>query len=411
MRIGYFINQYPAVSHTFIRREIQALEAQGVEIVRYALRPLVEGLSDPEDERELQRTRYVLGAGAFGMAGAVARALLTQPRAALAAIGLACRIGWKSDRGLLRHLVYVVEAMVLASWCRRDGIEHLHAHFGTNSAAVAMLAREFSGIRYSMTVHGSEEFEKAILLSLDEKLRRAAFAVCVSAFGRAQLMRWVPSALWDRIALVRCGLDPSYLQAAILPPAAAPRLVCVGRLCVHKAQPVLIAAAAKLRDAGVAFELVLVGDGPMRAEVEAAIRRHRLEAQVTITGWVDGGRVKREIAAARVLVLPSISENLPVVIMEALALGRPVVSTYVAGIPELVRPGETGWLVPASDADALAGALREALTAPAERLAAMGAEGRRLVAAQHDAMREAAKLKELFAEAIAARSASGRTQT
>jgi colanic acid/amylovoran biosynthesis glycosyltransferase len=250
------------------------------------------------------------------------------PRApALGAIKLAMKIGWTSDRGLLRHLVYVAEAMLLASWCRRDGVEHLHAHFGTNSAAVAMLAQKFSGIPYSFTAHGSEEFERATVLALDEKLRHAAFAVCVSSFGRSQLMRWVPAALWGKIKLVRCGLDKQYLKGDALAPVAAPRLVCVGRLCVHKAQQLLVAAAEKLRDSGVAFDIVLVGDGPMRPEVEAEIHRARLEGKVTITGWVDGDRVKREIAGARALVLPSISENLPVVIMEAMALGRPVIST------------------------------------------------------------------------------------
>jgi colanic acid/amylovoran biosynthesis glycosyltransferase len=400
MHIGYFINQYPAVSHTFIRREIRALEALGVEITRYALKPLADGLTDAEDKRELDRTGYILASGARGLLGCLAKTLLTQPLAALGAIKLAMKIGWTSDRGLLRHLVYVAEAMLLASWCRRDGVEHLHAHFGTNSAAVAMLAQKFSGIPYSFTAHGSEEFERATVLALDEKLRHAAFAVCVSSFGRSQLMRWVPAALWGKIKLVRCGLDKQYLKGDALAPVAAPRLVCVGRLCVHKAQQLLVAAAEKLRDSGVAFDIVLVGDGPMRPEVEAEIHRARLEGKVTITGWVDGDRVKREIAGARALVLPSISENLPVVIMEAMALGRPVISTYVAGIPELVRPGETGWLVPASDVEALAAALREALSAPIEQIAAMGAAGRKRVEERHDVMREAEKLKALFEAAM-----------
>lgn len=400
MKIGYFVNQYPAVSHTFIRREILALEELGVEIVRYALRPLADGLTDPQDLNEMERTDYILQTGAGAFLGCLVKTLLTQPLIAVRAFRLAVRIGWKSDSGLLKHLFYVIEAMVLASWCRRDGVEHLHAHFGTNSAAIAMFARMFSGIPYSFTAHGSEEFEKAIVLSLDEKLRHAAFAVCVSSFGRSQLMRWVPSELWDKIKLVRCGLDRQFLADDRLPPVEAPRLVCVGRLCVHKAQPILVAAAERLRDAGVAFEIVLVGDGPMRAELEAAIDRAGLEDRITITGWVDGARVKMEVSLARALVLPSISENLPVVIMEAMALGRPVVSTYVAGIPELVRPDETGWLAPASDVEALAEALREALAAPIETIAAMGRAGRELVAERHDVRREAARLKAYFEEAV-----------
>jgi glycosyltransferase involved in cell wall biosynthesis len=188
----------------------------------------------------------------------------------------------------------------------------------------------------------------------------------------------------------------------LTPPGSAPRLVCVGRLGEHKAQIVLVGAVRRLRDAGINCEVVLVGDGPMRPQVEAAIRDAALERQMSITGWVPGERVKAEILAARALVLPSFSENMPVVIMEAMALGRPVVSTYIAGIPELVAPGVNGWLVAAGDEAALAEALREALATAPERLAAMGAAARARVLEQHDALKEAQKLKELF-EASAGR--------
>jgi glycosyltransferase involved in cell wall biosynthesis len=293
---------------------------------------------------------------------------------------------------------------VLADWCRRDGIAHLHAHFGTNSAAVAMLAWRFSGIPYSFTAHGPEEFERGGLLSLDVKLRHAAFAVCVSSFGRSQLMRLVPETLWGKIKLVHCGLDAQFLAGAAPPVVEAPRFVCIGRLSVEKAQTILVDAAAALSRDGVACEIVLVGDGPMRPAIEAAIDRARLRSQVRLTGWASSERVKQEIVASRALVLPSFAENLPVVIMEAMALGRPVISTYVAGIPELVRPGENGWLVPPSDVDALAGAMREALTAPSAEIAKMGAAGRQRVEQQHNAAREAEKLRDLFAQA---RSAGG----
>ena len=263
-----------------------------------------------------------------------------------------------------------------------------------------MLAWRLSRIPYSFTAHGPEEFEKGPLLSLDEKLRHAAFAVCVSAFGRSQLMRLVPSALWDKIKLVHCGLDGQFLAGDAPPPVDAPRFVCVGRLCVEKAQLMLVSAVEALHRDGVHCEVVLVGDGPLRPAVEAAIERAGLQRAIHITGWASSERVKQEIAAARALVLPSFAENLPVVIMEAMALGRPVISTYVAGIPELVRPGENGWLVPPSDVEALAGALREAISTPAAQIAKMGQAGRQRVEAQHDAAREAVKLKELFAGEI-----------
>ena len=167
-------------------------------------------------------------------------------------------------------------------------------------------------------------------------------------------------------------MDAAYLAPASAPLPDAPRLVCVGRLAEQKGQLVLVQAAARLRDQGVPFELVLVGDGPMRAEIERLIARLDLGGHIRIAGWLDGAGVRREILASRALVLPSFAEGLPVVLMEALALGRPVISTYVAGIPELVRPRIDGWLVPPGSVEDLAEALREALAAPASRLERMG---------------------------------------
>jgi colanic acid/amylovoran biosynthesis glycosyltransferase len=395
MRIGYFTNQYPAVSHTFVRREICAIEALGVTVLRYALRP-GPNLVDPEDKKEKTQTRYILGAGAGEIVRSCAAVLLTKPLALVQAVLLALKIGWRSDRGILRHLGYLAEAAVLADWCRRDAIQHVHAHFGTNSAAIAMLAWRLSGIPYSFTAHGPDEFERATLLSLDIKLEHSAFVVCVSAFGRSQYMRWTRPDLWQKIFVVHCGLDRSFFDGQVYPPPPAPRFVCVGRLSEQKAQVLLVAAVRRLRDEGVHCEVVLAGDGPMRNPIENEIRQAGLQGQVTITGWLSGDRIKAEISAARALVLPSFAENLPVVIMEAFALGRPVISTYIAGIPELVKPQETGWLVPAGDEIGLAKVMRDALKSSVEQLATMGAAGRVHVIEQHDSFKEAIKLKSLF---------------
>jgi len=396
MHVGYFTSYYPATSHTFIRREIVALERQGVTVIRYALRADPHGLVDPQDVFEAEKTKFIFRAGFLELIRCFVVIAVRQPFSLVKALSLALRVGHRSDRGFLRHVAYFFEAIVLADWCRRDAVQHLHAHFGTNPTVVAMLAHTLSGIPYSFTAHGSEEFEKAPLLSLELKLSQAAFAVCVSSFGRSQLMRWSRPEHWSKIAMVHCGVDSAFLENPLQPVSDKPRLVCVGRIGEHKGQLVLIAAARLLRAANIDFEIVLVGDGPMRPLVEDVIRRNGLEQQISITGWVSGDRVKSEMLAARALVLPSFSENMPVVIMEAMALGRPVISTYIAGIPELVRPGQTGWLVPAGDEIALALALREALVAPTDQLETMGVAARSHVKEGHDASKEAAKLMWLF---------------
>ena len=393
MRVAYLINQYPKVSHTFIRREIQALERRGVEVHRFAIRGWDESQIDVQDQAEQALTRYVLRGGAVLLVRGLFTSLLRAPLRTLSALGLAVRLSRHADRPLAVHLVYWAEACVLVGWLARTQVSHLHAHFGTNAAAVAMLVHSLGGPRFSFTVHGPEEFDKPHALHLAVKAAAADFVVAISSFGRSQLWRWMPYSQWSKVHVVHCGVDPGFLQAELTPVPVAPKLVCVGRLCEQKAQLLLIQAAAVLAKEGQAFELVLAGDGEMRGDIERLVATHGLHDRVRITGWVDGQRVRQEILAARALVLPSFAEGLPVVLMEAMALGRPVVTTMIAGIPELVRHGQEGWLVPPGDLGALVAALRSCLDASVHQLAEMGRLGRVRVAERHNAEREAARLQ------------------
>jgi glycosyltransferase involved in cell wall biosynthesis len=264
---------------------------------------------------------------------------------------------------------------------------------------VAALAHALGGPSFSFTVHGPEEFDRPDAISLGDKIARSAFVVAVSSFGRSQLYRWCRATDWPKLQVVRCGVDDAFLGAGPLPPVAEPRLVCVGRLAEQKGQLVLLDAAARLAAQGIDFQLVLAGDGPMRPQIDAAIAAKGLGTRVRVTGWLSNDAVRTEIAAARLFVLPSFAEGLPVVLMEALALGRPAITTYVAGIPELVRDGVNGWLVPAGDPVALADAIASALRVEPARLTDMGQAGAAAVRAAHDARREAAKLVKLFGEA------------
>jgi colanic acid/amylovoran biosynthesis glycosyltransferase len=395
MRIAYLINQYPKVSHSFVRREILALEQQGAHILRIALRGWDAPLVDEEDVLERKRTRYVLGDGALPLMLAAMRILVTRPIRFMRTLLLATRMSRRAERPLPTHLAYMAEACRIVQWLRYENIEHVHAHFGTNSAEVAMLANELGGPEWSFTVHGPEEFDKARAIGLAEKIRRAKFVVAVSSYGRSQLFRHVEHALWSKMHVVHCGLDASFTAAIGTLPAAR-RLVCVGRLCEQKGQLLLIEAAHRLAIDGTDFELAFAGDGELRTDIEALIARYQLQDTVYVTGWISGTRVREEILAARALVLPSFAEGLPVVLMEAMALRRPVISTYVAGIPELVIPGEHGWLVPAGDIEALTQAMRACLDAPAEVLAQMGSAGHRRIVDRHSINIQTNMLAKLF---------------
>jgi colanic acid/amylovoran biosynthesis glycosyltransferase len=394
LKIAYFVNQYPQVSHSFIRREILALERQGFEVQRLALRGWNGPLPDPEDQRERERTRYVLRHGLRALVLPTLRAFLRTPARFLSALRLTFRMTRDSDRSLLYHFVYLAEACRLLLWLKAFGALRTHAHFGTNSAEVAMLTHVLGGPPFSFTVHGPDEFLRP--MGLEEKIHRSSFVVAISDFGRSQLFMRARHEDWSKVNVVHCGLEQEFYDVASSPVPHACRLVCVGRLAASKGQLLLLEAAARLVREGVAFELVLAGDGPQRNELETLITRYRLHDRVRITGWISSGEVREQILASRALVSASFAEGLPVVIIEAMALRRPVVATYVAGIPELVRHGETGWLVPAGSIDELVRALQQCLTTSPDDLARLGEAAYQRVLGRHSIDTEATRLGKLF---------------
>lgn len=400
LTIAYLINQYPKVSHSFIRREITSVEAYGIRVKRFSLRSCSTELVDEADKLELERVRVVLAVGIVSLLFRLLRIAVTRPIRFLQALWLTLRLGWCSERGVLRHLAYLAEACILLRWFSDSDVAHVHAHFGTNSTTVAMLCCAIGGPPYSFTVHGPEEFDKVKAIALVEKVERAAFVVTVSCFGKSQLYRWCKQGQWSKIHVVHCGVDDGFLAQPSIAVEAEPRLVCVGRLCEAKGHLLLLEAVGQLATEGLQFKLVLVGDGPLRAEIETLSARLGLQNYVEVLGWASNSEVRQHILASRAMVLPSFAEGLPVVLMEALALGRPVISTYVAGIPELVEPGVCGWLVPSGSIEALTAAIRVALQLPVENLEQMGRAGAERVAQRHDAAIEASKLAALFVSSI-----------
>lgn len=396
MKIAYLVNQYPKPSHTFVKREVLAIEATGIEVRRFSIRRTTDKLSDPQDRVELAKTRAVLDAGILGLLTAMLGQAITRPAAFLRALKLTIKIARRAGRGRLKHLAYLAEACVLYRWLQRDGVSHIHSHFATNGTTVVMLCRVLGGPPYSFTIHGPTDFDYAIVLALDEKVAHAAFVAAISDFCRSQLFRWCAYEHWPKIRVVRCGIDANFLAAPPIPVGDAPRFVSVGRLCEAKAQPLMIDAAAALRDRGLDFELVLAGDGPMRPQLQQMIDCYGLKDRVKLAGLVTSDQVKQLILSSRAMLLPSFAEGLPVVLMEAMALGRPVVSTTIAAIGELVEDGVSGWLIPPSNLPRLIGAMGEVLAASPERLGEMGRAGAEKAREDHDITKIAAQLRDLF---------------
>ena len=389
MRLAYLCNLYPAVSHSFVRREIAGVEQAGHEVHRFSLRPPKRDLKDEADLAEAARTEVVLAQGALRLSVAAVLLLMSRPLKTFRAAGAAYRLSAPGFDQKLSHLAYFLEAAWLVRRLERLGVEHLHAHFGTNPAAVGLIARAWGGPPFSFTAHGPDEFDAPITLSLGQKIAAAKFVAAISSYGRSQLMRWSDPAQWDKIKVVRCGLDRSFLDAPVkqVPPDST-EFLCVARLSAQKGLPLLVAACDRLRATGASFTLTIVGDGELRHELVAEIRSRKLEDRVRLAGTCTGAEIREHLVRARAFVLPSFAEGLPVVIMEAMALSRPVIATRIAGIPELVD-SESGWLVPAGSEEALVEAMTAALKAAPEELERKGAAGRERVRAMHDSERNA----------------------
>lgn len=405
-KLGYLINSYPMPSLTFIRREIASIEAHGVPVVRYAIRDSGLPRVDPDDQAEASRTQWLLGAGASRLVAALAATALATPVTFLRCLTKVWGMARRSGRGTMVHLAYLAEACLLRRWTKRDDVVHVHVHFGTNSATVAMLCHLLGGPGYSMTIHGPAEFDSPESLALGEKVRHSRFTVAISSFGRSQVWRWSDPADWEKVHVVRCGLDVDFLDGDPGDPLETPTLLNIGRLTPEKGQLVLVEAAAELVRRGRRFELTIIGDGEFRTSLEALIARRGLDDVVRLAGWKSSEEVRHCLQNSRALVQSSFAEGLPVVIMEALACHRPVVSTAIAGIPELVRSGESGWLVPAGSVLQLADAMEAVLDAEIDQLRRMGAAGATRVAAEHDVRREVSRLLSLLPTQIASQSRS-----
>jgi colanic acid/amylovoran biosynthesis glycosyltransferase len=401
VRIGYLINRYPTASHSFIRREIHAVEATGTEVVRFSIRAIgASELPDWRDRSEQLQTEALLQIGILRLMFQAMKVLFTRPIRSARALAVAFA---KNDRrliSLIRRAAYFAEGAALAMRVKSHSIDHLHAHFGTNPAMVARLASILSGISYSFTAHGPDEFDAPIQLDLKGKIADCAFCVAISSFGRSQLMRWSAYSDWSKIKVIRCGLDDGFLRVSR--PRGVPEVphICtVARLSAQKGIPLLLEAVAVLQRAGQPCTLTIVGEGEMRTEVEGLINNLELSDCVRLVGAASSEDVIEHLLEARAMVLPSFAEGLPVVIMESLALSRPVIVSAIAGTPELVNK-DCGWLVSAGSIGELIEAIRAALSASPEDLELMGEVGRARVSALHDAMVNGEQLNELFRKAV-----------
>jgi colanic acid/amylovoran biosynthesis glycosyltransferase len=392
--LAYLVSRYPAVSHTFILREVQRLRALGHRIETASVNPPDRSSAqmDEAERHEAAATYCLKQDGIPGAARALAWCLLSSPVRLLRGL----RLGWSLGRGP-RGLAYAVEAVMIARWMQLQGLGHLHVHFGNAGASVGLLVKALIDCHLSCTIHGPDEFDDVPGQQLRWKLEAADAVVCISQFARSQLMRIGSPAHWDKLSLCRLGVDLSQFRYADPLPAAGRRLrlLCVGRLTPAKGQVLLVQACARLLRYGIDFELELVGDGPDRERIEAAIAAAGLQQRILLLGALTQQGVRKAMSAADLFVLPSLAEGIPVVLMEAMSSGLPCVSTPVNGIPELIAHGRNGLLAIPGDVDSLADCLRQLASDDALRLR-LARAARAEVESRYDIERNTRALSALF---------------
>lgn len=359
-RIAYLLSLYPGISHTFFLHEVLGLRELGFDIVTASInapdRPL-DHLTSAEAEAAAT-TFYIKTVPRMRAMINLVRIAFTKPGCVLRALRAGFRLRTPPLRKRLYSFFYIAEAILLADWMHQHGITHLHIHFGGAVATVGHIASAAAQIPYSLTIHGPDEFFDEQEFHLCQKLESATFVIAISNFCRSQLMRIASPAYWDRFETVRLGIRPTLLPERTSHGDPNPlQIIMVGRLVPTKGPLLLLQAVERVRDSGVAVSLTLVGDGAERSHLEAFIRDHDMRDIVTLTGALNHDQTLSRVAAADMFVLASFAEGIPVSLMEAMALGVPCISTYIAGIPELIENERDGILVPAGSMDELTEAI------------------------------------------------------
>lgn len=408
-RMAYLVSQYPAFSHTFILHEVRHLKDLGFAIA-------VASINDPdreparftaEEAAEAKLVYYIKRDGALGALKALLSALVRRPGRTLAGLWYTLRLGG-ADLGKIGYgLFYFVEALMVGRWMRQQAIGHLHVHFATPASTVGLICKQVFPIGFSFMVHGPDEFYDAPGYRLREKIAGADFVLAIGTYCRSQLMKLSPPSCWDKFEVCPLGVDPERFRPAAFRETPDPlEVICVGRLVPAKGQHILVRAMARLRQDGARVRLRLVGDGPDRASLERQVSDLGLADVVLFEGAVNQDRVRALYGGADVFALASFAEGIPIVLMEAMAMEIPCVTTFITGIPELIRDGLDGLLAAPSDDVELAAAIERLAHDPALRRR-LGQAGRQRVLDKYHLGRNTGHLAAVFRRRLAAPAGPG----
>ncbi len=351
MKLAYFCSEYPSRSHTFIRREIQELRRRGATIDIYAIRrPKQENLISALDHQDFEQTVSIFPVKPWQLILIHGQMFFRKPLRYLQTFRTALGHHLPGTKNTLWSLLQFAEGILLAHHLQQSPVQHLHIHFANTGANVGMFACIYLQLDWSMTLHGTSCFDYPSGPLLGAKLEKCTFANCISYFGLSQAYRAVGPEHWDKLFVSHCGVELDAVNLAKSNRTGYPkdrstiRIISVGRLHVEKGYPVMINAFADALKIIPNMELVLLGDGPYRFELETFVREKGIADKVIFRGAVPEQTVLDEMTHADIFALSSFMEGIPMVLMEAMVLEVPVIAPRLAGIPELVIDKENGLL-------------------------------------------------------------------
>jgi colanic acid/amylovoran biosynthesis glycosyltransferase len=398
--LAYYFSLFPALTTSFIQVQVRASERLGLNCILIANRRPEAGRYHPHDQDLLRRTFYLTSAAPSRYLSANLRAVLHTPRNYLDALRLAVKLWDTFPWQRLKNLAHLAGAAVLAEHLRGHGVRHIHVHFAYGAAEVAIFLDALAGIPYSLSIHGSDVLLENTLI--EEKLKRARFIVSNCDFHILNLRRRYPVIEGQKFHVVRGGLNLHsglWSQFESADTSLPLRILHVGRLEPVKAQDLLIQACAGLRRRGCDFRCRIVGDGPLRTSLQGLIDKLNLQDRVQLLGAKFEAEVRDLYDWSHVLVLSSRSEGTPMVVIEAMAKGRPVVVPNITALPEMVQDGENGYLFAPGNVEDLANKLMALAERPDLRVR-MGAAGRRRSEECFDLDKNAAHLTAIFAREL-----------
>lgn len=399
-KIGYLISRYPAVSHTFIQREILLLRKQGITIYTASINEpdIQQEKLLVDDKIESDQTYYIKKQGFTQAFIEVVKGLFKSPRRLLQGVFLSLKLSGLDLKKMGYHLAYIGEALLVSKWMKKHQLNHIHVHFANPAATVALILSYIYPCTYSITIHGPDEFYDVTLNHLAEKFKNAAFLICISSYARSQVMRLLDSVDWKKIEVIPLGVDPHLYRPKPPKEDSYPlEILCVARMTTTKGPEILLQAVCKLLQKQKNIKLTFVGDGVERERLEKKVMAMGLQQTITFKGALNPEQTRQAYKTADIFVLLSFAEGVPVVLMEAMSMEIPCIATGINGIPELIKNDENGLLVAPSDVEGAVEAISRLLEDSSLRLK-LGKAGRETILKSFDLHKNIKRLLECFEE-------------